>query len=74
MSGLESLTDTQKLALTQLQSLTNGGDIDVEIAILESVSWDVQVGDHFSTTQTEFFDIELLFSESCRGNIWKHFQ
>lgn len=50
MSSLESLTDSQRLALTQLQSLTNGGDIDIEVAILESVGWDVQVSIEFQDT------------------------
>jgi FAS-associated factor 2 len=33
----------QRHALAQLQDLTNGGDDDVAISVLDSVGWDVQV-------------------------------
>ena len=39
----ETLTPTQRDALTQLQALTNGGDAEVAIGVLSSVDWDVQV-------------------------------
>ena len=39
----DALSPTQQHALSQLQALTNGGDVDVAIGVLESVGWDVQV-------------------------------
>ncbi|KAH9942680.1 hypothetical protein B0H21DRAFT_750606 [Amylocystis lapponica] len=39
---LDSLSPTQKDALSQLQALMNGGDQDVAIGVLETVDWDVQ--------------------------------
>lgn len=39
----DALSSSQKEALSQLQALTNGGDMDVAISVLESVEWDVQV-------------------------------
>jgi FAS-associated factor 2 len=39
-----SLLDAnQRHALAQLQDLTNGGDDEVAISVLDSVGWDVQV-------------------------------
>lgn len=46
MAALESLTEAQRTALGQLQSITNGADIDAEIGVLSSVGWDVQVGNN----------------------------
>lgn len=40
---VESLSPAQRDALAQLQALTNGGDAEVAIGVLESVDWDVQV-------------------------------
>lgn len=39
----DALSATQQEALSQLQALTNGGDAEVAISVLESVDWDVQV-------------------------------
>lgn len=41
---MEHLSPSQRDAVNQLQALTNGGDVDVTIDVLESVNWDVQVG------------------------------
>jgi FAS-associated factor 2 len=38
-----SISPSQRAALEQLQVLTNGGDPDVAIDVLESVDWDVSV-------------------------------
>ncbi|KAJ3522814.1 hypothetical protein NM688_g8821 [Phlebia brevispora] len=38
----DALSPTQRVALSQLQALTNGGDADVAISVLDSVGWDVQ--------------------------------
>lgn len=38
-----TLSTTQKAALEQLQTLTDGGDPDVTREVLESVDWDVSV-------------------------------
>ena len=43
MEDTEGLSPSQQAALDQLQALTNGGDVDVAIGVLESVQWDVQV-------------------------------
>lgn len=43
MSSLDALTDQEKQALTQLQAITNGADVDTQISLLQSVDWDVQV-------------------------------
>lgn len=40
---MEHLSPSQRDAVNQLQALTNGGDVDVTIDVLESVNWDVQV-------------------------------
>lgn len=40
---LDSLSPTQAAAFQQLQTLTDGGDSEVSIAVLESVDWDVSV-------------------------------
>ncbi|CAL1710661.1 unnamed protein product [Somion occarium] len=37
-----SLSSSQRQALDQLQVITNGGDAEVAISVLDSVSWDVQ--------------------------------
>ncbi|KAJ7078398.1 hypothetical protein C8R43DRAFT_1083342 [Mycena crocata] len=37
-----SLSESQQAALSQLRDLTNGGDDDVAVSVLESVDWDVQ--------------------------------
>ena len=39
----DALSPTQRTALGQLQALTNGGDPEVAVGVLESVDWDVQV-------------------------------
>lgn len=39
----DALSPSQKEAVGQLQALTNGGDMDVAISVLDSVDWDVQV-------------------------------
>ncbi|PFH48584.1 hypothetical protein AMATHDRAFT_5669 [Amanita thiersii Skay4041] len=39
---MDALNDDQRYALSQLRELTNGGDDDAAINILESVGWDVQ--------------------------------
>lgn len=41
---MDGLNDDQRYALSQLRELTNGGDDEAAVHILESVSWDVQVG------------------------------
>ncbi|KAL4250158.1 UBX domain-containing protein [Abortiporus biennis] len=38
----DALSTSQREALNQLQALTNGGDPDVAMGVLESVDWDVQ--------------------------------
>ncbi|KAF7795473.1 hypothetical protein EIP86_006634 [Pleurotus ostreatoroseus] len=38
----DALSPTQRTALGQLQALTNGGDPEVAVGVLESVDWDVQ--------------------------------
>ncbi|OBZ77554.1 UBX domain-containing protein 3 [Grifola frondosa] len=38
----DALSQSQKDALSQLQTLTNGGDVEVAKSVLESVDWDVQ--------------------------------
>ena len=40
----DALSPAQRTALSQLQALTNGGDEEVAVGVLESVDWDVQVG------------------------------
>lgn len=47
---VDSLSPSQKDALSQLQALTNGGDAEVAIGVLASVDWDVQVCNHSLTT------------------------
>ena len=42
----DALSSSQQEALSQLQALTNGGDTEVTIGVLESVGWDVQVSHH----------------------------
>jgi hypothetical protein len=42
-STMDSLNDDQRYAVSQLRELTNGGDDDAAINILNSVGWDVQV-------------------------------
>ncbi|KAJ6466984.1 hypothetical protein C8R45DRAFT_1079465 [Mycena sanguinolenta] len=39
---MSTLSETQQAAVAQLRDLTNGGEDDVAISILESVDWDVQ--------------------------------
>ncbi|KAK2460003.1 hypothetical protein APHAL10511_008009 [Amanita phalloides] len=39
---MAALNDDQRYALAQLRELTNGGDDDASISILDSVGWDVQ--------------------------------
>ena len=39
----DALSQSQRDALSQLQALTDGGDTEVAIAVLESCGWDVQV-------------------------------
>ena len=40
---LDALSPSQTQAFNQLQTLTNGGDPDVAVSVLDSVNWDVQV-------------------------------
>lgn len=40
---MSNLDAHQREALAQLRDLTNGGDDDVAISVLDSVGWDVQV-------------------------------
>lgn len=40
---MDTLSASQREALSQLQALTNGGDAEVAISVLQSVDWDVQV-------------------------------
>lgn len=40
---MSQLDAHQRQALAQLQDLTNGGDDEVAISVLDSVGWDVQV-------------------------------
>lgn len=49
----DALSPTQRQALDQLQALTNGGDVDVAISMLESVGWDVQVSFSFLSHSSE---------------------
>jgi UBA-like domain len=42
-----NLSPSQNAALQQLQTLTNGGDTDVAIGVLESVEWDIHVSCNF---------------------------
>ena len=39
----DALSPSQKEAVDQLQALTNGGDVEVAIGVLDSMEWDVQV-------------------------------
>ncbi|TCD63156.1 hypothetical protein EIP91_005884 [Steccherinum ochraceum] len=39
---LDTLSPSQRQALSQLQAVTNGGDTEVAIGVLDSVGWDVQ--------------------------------
>ncbi|KAF8218339.1 hypothetical protein K438DRAFT_1925462 [Mycena galopus ATCC 62051] len=39
---MSTLSESQQEALAQLRDLTNGGDDDVAVGMLESVNWDVQ--------------------------------
>lgn len=48
---VDSLSLTQRDALAQLQTLTNGGDAEVAIGVLSSVDWDVQVCTLVSTVK-----------------------
>ncbi len=41
---MDGLNDDERYALSQLRELTNGGDDEAAINILESVGWNVQVG------------------------------
>ena len=40
---VDALSPTQRQALDQLQVLTDGGDQEVAIGVLDSCGWDVQV-------------------------------
>lgn len=40
---MSELTDSQQAALEQLQQITAGEDPEREVAILRSVSWNVEV-------------------------------
>lgn len=39
----DTLSASQQEAVAQLQALTDGGDAEVAISVLDSVQWDVQV-------------------------------
>ena len=39
----DALSASQKEAVDQLRALTDGGDAEVAISVLESVQWDVEV-------------------------------
>ncbi|KAF9491074.1 hypothetical protein BDN71DRAFT_1453488 [Pleurotus eryngii] len=41
-SHTDNLSDNQQRALRQIRDLTNGGDDDVALSVLQSVAWDVQ--------------------------------
>lgn len=43
MSTMDALTDAEKETLSQLQAITNGADEDIQISLLQSVDWDLQV-------------------------------
>lgn len=51
----DALSPSQRQALNQLQAVTNGGDAEVAIGVLDSVGWDVQVSFGF---QDSFFACE----------------
>ena len=40
---MEALTDPERETLSQLQVITNGADVDIQISLLQSVNWDLQV-------------------------------
>jgi hypothetical protein len=40
---MEALTDSERDTLSQLQAITNGADVDIQISLLQSVNWDLQV-------------------------------
>ena len=40
---VDTLSPSQRRSLDQLQVLTDGGDPEVAISVLDSVGWDVQV-------------------------------
>ena len=40
---IDTLSPSQRRSLDQLQVLTDGGDTEVAISVLDSVGWDVQV-------------------------------
>lgn len=42
----DTLSPTQAAAFRQLQTLTDGGDPDVAVSVLQSVDWDVSVSHH----------------------------
>ena len=43
MSDLDTLTDSQREALSQLQAVTERSDVETQLGVLKSVDWDVQV-------------------------------
>ncbi|KIL64931.1 hypothetical protein M378DRAFT_186568 [Amanita muscaria Koide BX008] len=64
---MDALNDNQRHALSQLHELTNGGDDETAINILESVGWDVQQAANLifggaaapaPNTRLETFDID----------------
>jgi len=40
---MEALTDSERETLSQLQAITNGADLDIQISLLQSVNWDLEV-------------------------------
>ncbi|KAG8798693.1 hypothetical protein FRC17_007350, partial [Serendipita sp. 399] len=40
--SLDALTDSEREKLEQLQAITNGADVDIQISLLQSVDWDLQ--------------------------------
>jgi hypothetical protein len=59
---MSHLDARQSQALAQLRDLTNGGDDDVAISVLDSVGWDVQVGFCSSDLSSADFGFRELLS------------
>lgn len=63
----DALSPSQQEALSQLQALTNGGDADVAMSVLDSVGWDVQVG-HCNRAIPWGFAISCMPAGSMRSD------
>jgi hypothetical protein len=68
---LDALSPSQREALRQLQALTNGGEAEVAIAILESVDWDVQVSHSFYTLSLGLGTACLVSSQGHLLDLWQ---